>query len=79
MSNFNNFKTKLFKDVFNKIKIFRTIQERYNLSVDNLNYEINDKIDMADGEWKHIQKLFNYTKSKLTTMTESTPINIQMI
>ena len=54
MSNFNNFKTQLFKDVFNKIKIFRTIQERYNLSVDNLNYEINDKIDMADGEWKHI-------------------------
>jgi hypothetical protein len=55
MSNSNNFKTKLFNDVFNKIKIFRTIQERYKLSVDNLNYETNDKIDMADAEWKHTQ------------------------
>jgi hypothetical protein len=33
MSNSNNFKTKIFNDVFNKIKIFRTIQERYKLSV----------------------------------------------
>jgi hypothetical protein len=55
MSNSNNFKTKLFNDVFNKIKIFRTIQERYKLSVDNLNYETNDKIDMADPEWKHTE------------------------
>jgi len=79
MSNSNNFKTKLFYDVFNKIKIFRTIQERYNLTVDNLNYEINDKIDMGDTEWKHIQKLFNYTKPKPTTTKELKPIVIQMI
>jgi hypothetical protein len=62
MSNSNNSKTKLFNDVLNKIKIFRTIQEGYNLTVDNCNYESNDKIEMADGERKHIQKLFNNNK-----------------
>ena len=50
MSNSYNFKTKLFYDVSNKIKIFRTIQDWYNLTVDNLNYEINDQIDMTDAE-----------------------------
>jgi len=56
MSNSNNFMTKLFYDVFNKFEIIRTIQERYNLTVDNFNSEINNKIDMGDTEWKHIQK-----------------------
>jgi hypothetical protein len=65
--------------LLNKIKIFRTNQERYKLSVDDLNYQTNDKIDMADAEWKHIQKLFDYTKSKPTTTLELTPIIIQMI
>ena len=33
-----------------KIEILRSIQKRYDLSVDNLNYETNDKIEIADGE-----------------------------
>jgi hypothetical protein len=79
MSNLYNIKSKIFYDVLNKIKIFSTIQERYKLSADNLNYETNDKIDMAVGEWKHIQKLFNYIKSKPTTTKELKPIVIQTI
>ena len=55
MSISNNFKTNYLMIFLNLIKIFRTIQERYKLSVDNLNYETNDKIDKADAEWKHIQ------------------------
>jgi hypothetical protein len=63
MSNSNNFKTNLFYDVFNKIKIFRTIQERYNLTVDNLNYEINDKIDMGETKTYNDKKIKAYCDS----------------
>jgi hypothetical protein len=79
MSNSNNFNTKLFNDVYSKIKIFRNIQERYELSVDDLNYQTNDKIDITDGEWKHIQKLLKYTKGKPATSLELKPIVVQMI
>jgi len=50
MSSSNNFKTKLFNMFLIKIEILRSIQKRYDLSVDNLNYETNDKIEIADGE-----------------------------
>jgi hypothetical protein len=63
------------------ISFFKTdlyINTKVAMSNSN-NFKTNDKIDMADAEWKHIQKLFNYTKSKPTTTLELKPIIIQMI
>ena len=79
VANEKNFKVKQFYDVYNKIKIFRTLQDKFSLSLDNLNYNEIDNINIEDVEWKHIQKLFRYTKDKPTTKSELKPIIIQMI
>jgi len=75
----NNFKVKQFNDVYNKIKIFRNLQFKFNIDINNLNYTENDNIIITDPEWKHIQQLFRYTKAKPTNKTELKPVIIQMI
>ena len=75
----NNFKVKQFRDVYNKIKIFRNLQFKFNIDINNLNYTENDNIIITDPEWKHIQQLFRYTKAKPTNKTELKPVIIQMI
>ena len=77
--NEKNFKVKQFDNIYNKISIFRNLQNKYNLSLDMLNYFHNDAVNFSDSEWDHIKKVFRYTKEKPTTLYEFKPIYIQMI
>jgi hypothetical protein len=77
--NDKNFKVKQFYDVYNKIVIFRNLQQQYNLSLNDINFENSESINISDDNWAHIKKLFRYTKEKPTTINEFKPIYIQII
>jgi len=79
MINEKNFKVKQFYDVYAKISILRGLEDKHNISFDNLNYKEIDSIIMSDGEWEHIKKIFRYTGDKPNNKAELKPIIIKII
>jgi len=77
--NEKNFKVKHFDNIYNKISIFRNLQNKFNLTLDMLNYTNNDEVNITEPEWEHIKKIFRYTKEKPKTLLEFKPVYIQMI
>ena len=79
MLNEKNFKVKHFDNIYNKISIFRNLQNKFNLTLNELNIKGDNNIDITDDNWTHIKKIFKYTKEKPLTLKEFKPIYIQMI
>ena len=70
----------MFYDVYNKIKIFRELQTKYNIMIHNdLNFSNSEAVQMSDDSWDHIKKLFRFSKPKPENTRDLKVIFIQMI
>ena len=77
--NDQNQKIKLIDNVYNKISILRKIEQSLFLKPLQVNYSLDNKIDIVDKEWALIKKLFRKNKNKPDNMTEFKPLYISMI
>lgn len=74
-----NYKVKNIDNIYNKIKIVRTLEEQFNISHFDINYNKTDDITIDDGKWALYKKVFRSEKAKPLNMLEFKPIYIQFI
>jgi hypothetical protein len=74
-----NYKVKNIDNIYNKIRIIRTLEEQFNISHFDINYTKTDDITIDDGKWALYKKVFRSEKKKPMDMLEFKPIYIQFI
>jgi hypothetical protein len=77
--NDQNQKVKTIDNIYNKISILRKLEQSLFLKPLQVNYSLDNKIDIVDKEWALIKKIFKTTKNKPENMTEFKPLYISMI